>query len=48
LYFGVEDHVDYHQPSDSFAGIHPDFYQATVRLILKSLLALDTALLEKP
>jgi Zn-dependent M28 family amino/carboxypeptidase len=48
LYFGVEDHVDYHQPSDSFAGIHPAFYQATVRLILKSLLALDTALLDKP
>ena len=47
LYFGVEDHVDYHQPSDSFAGIHPVFYQATVRLILKSLLALDAALLEK-
>ena len=48
LYFGVEDHVDYHQVSDSFAGIHPAFYQATVRLILKSILALDTALLEKP
>lgn len=48
LYFGVEDHVDYHQPSDSFAGIHPAFYEATVRLILKSLLALDAALLEKP
>ena len=47
LYFGVEDHVDYHQPSDSFAGIHPAFYQATVRLILKSLLALDATLLEK-
>ena len=48
LYFGVEDHVDYHQVSDSFAGIHPAFYQATVRLILKSILALDAALLEKP
>ena len=48
LYFGVEDHVDYHKVSDSFAGIHPDFYQATVRLILKSLVALDKALLEKP
>jgi Zn-dependent M28 family amino/carboxypeptidase len=48
LYFGVEDHVDYHKVSDSFAGIHPAFYQATVRLILKSLVALDKALLEKP
>ena len=48
LYFGVEDHVDYHQVNDSFAGIHPAFYQGTVRLILKSILALDAALLEKP
>ena len=48
LYFGVEDHVDYHQVSDSFAGIHPTFYQGTVRLILKSILALDASLLEKP
>jgi hypothetical protein len=47
LYFGVEDHVDYHRPSDSFAGIHPEFYKATVKLILKSLLALDKGLLEK-
>jgi Zn-dependent M28 family amino/carboxypeptidase len=46
LYFGVEDHVDYHRPSDSFAGIHPEFYKATVNLILKSLLALDKSLLE--
>ncbi len=47
LYFGVEDHVDYHRPSDSFAEIHPEFYKATVKLILKSLLALDESLLEK-
>ncbi len=47
LYFGVEDHVDYHRPSDSFVGIHPEFYKATVKLILKSLLALDENLLEK-
>ena len=47
LYFGVEDHVDYHRPSDSFAGVHPEFYIATVKLILKSLIALDKSLLEK-
>ena len=47
LYFGVEDHLDYHRPSDSFAGIHPEFYKATVKLILKSLLALDNELLER-
>lgn len=47
LYFGVEDHADYHRPSDSFSGIHPEFYKATVSLILKSLLALDKSLLVK-
>ena len=26
LYFGVEDHPGYHQPSDDFAAITPDFY----------------------
>ena len=47
LFFGVEDHVDYHQPSDSFEKIHPEFYKSTVELILKSLLALDHQLLKK-
>lgn len=47
LYFGVEDHIDYHQPSDSFEKIHPEFYKSTVELILKSLLALDHQLLKK-
>lgn len=48
LYFGVEDHADYHQPSDEFARIHPEFYVDTVNLLLKALLALDRELLEKP
>lgn len=47
LYFGVEDHEDYHKPSDSFDKIHPEFYVSTVELILKSLLALDRQLLKK-
>lgn len=41
LYFGVEDHVDYHKPSDEFKNIHPDFYINAVNLILKCVLALD-------
>ena len=48
IYFGVEDHADYHKPSDEFARIHPTFYVDTVNLILKALLALDRELLEKP
>lgn len=48
LYFGVEDHADYHQMSDEFSRIHPEFYVDTVNLLLKALLALDRNLLEKP
>lgn len=46
LYFGVEDHIDYHKPSDEFKNIQPQFYINAVNLVLKSLIALDTELLE--
>lgn len=45
IYFGVEDHPDYHQPSDSFENIDPVFYVNAVNLILKCTLALDAELL---
>lgn len=41
IYFGVEDHVDYHKPSDEFENIQPEFYINAVNLILKCVLALD-------
>ncbi|MFN3998779.1 M28 family peptidase [Algoriphagus sp.] len=41
LYFGVEDHVDYHKPSDEFKNIQPEFYINAVNLVLKCVLALD-------
>lgn len=44
VYFGVEDHVDYHKPSDEFKNIQPEFYTGAVDLILKCILALDTEL----
>lgn len=46
LYFGVEDHVDYHKPSDEFENIQPQFFINAVNLVLKSLLSLDRELLE--
>jgi Zn-dependent M28 family amino/carboxypeptidase len=46
LYFGVEDHVDYHRPSDEVKNIQPQFYINAVNLVLKSLLALDQDLLK--
>jgi Zn-dependent M28 family amino/carboxypeptidase len=44
IYFGVEDHKDYHRPSDEFKNIDPDFYTNAVNLILKCTLALDEKL----
>lgn len=34
LYFGVEDHADYHQVSDEFSRIQPSFYYQSVLSIL--------------
>jgi Zn-dependent M28 family amino/carboxypeptidase len=34
LYFGVEDHKDYHQPTDDFEFIQPEFYAKAVTVII--------------
>lgn len=47
LYFGVEDHEDYHKPSDEFKNIQPEFYVNAANLILKCILALDTNLYQE-
>lgn len=44
IYFGVEDHKDYHQPSDNFEGINQGFFVASANLILKCIIALDKEL----
>lgn len=44
IYFGVEDHPDYHKPSDSFENIDQQFYVNAVNLILKCTLAFDAEL----
>jgi len=44
IYFGVEDHKDYHKPSDSFENIEQKFYVNAVKLILASVLELDKQL----
>ena len=41
LYFGVEDHVDYHKPSDDFENINPNFFYSASTAILKSIISLD-------
>jgi len=47
IYFGVEDHEDYHRPTDTFENIHPEFYVNAVQLILQAIVKLDKDLLEK-
>jgi Zn-dependent M28 family amino/carboxypeptidase len=44
VYFGVEDHQDYHQPTDVFARIQPKFFVNAVSTIVDAVIALDANL----
>lgn len=41
IYFGVEDHEDYHKITDTFERIDKDFYYEAVNLIINGIKALD-------
>jgi len=41
IYFGVEDHPDYHRPTDDFEKIDQEFYVKAVETVIESLRALD-------
>ncbi|AWO01525.1 peptidase M20 [Chitinophaga alhagiae] len=41
LYFGVEDHPDYHQPSDEFSRINPRFFYQAAQSILDVVKAMN-------
>lgn len=41
VYFGVEDHENYHKHTDDFDTIPQDFYKASVQLILNAVIAFD-------
>ena len=41
LYFGEEDHKDYHQPTDDFENIQPKFYITAVNSIISIFATLD-------
>lgn len=47
IYFGVEDHEDYHQPSDVFENINQEFYVDAVKLIIQVVENYDAFLAEK-
>lgn len=44
LYFGVADHADYHQPSDTFERINQDFYVKVASLLVDVAATLDRKL----
>ena len=44
LYFGVEDHKDYHQPTDEYRNINKDFFYGASQAILNSVIRIDKAL----
>lgn len=44
VYFGVEDHADYHQPTDTADKINPQFFFQAATTILDAVTALDRAL----
>ena len=44
VYLGVEDHPDYHRPTDDFEGVDPGEYMNALRAALLTVLALDEAL----
>lgn len=43
IYFGVEDHPDYHTPNDTFERIQPSFYYQATRIILQFLKNVNNA-----
>ncbi|WP_162342633.1 M28 family peptidase [Cyclobacterium salsum] len=46
IYFGVDDHKDYHQPSDTFENIQQEFYTKACDLILDTLIGIDQSITE--
>lgn len=44
LYFGVEDHDDYHQPTDTADKVNPQFFGDVADMIVETVITLDRAL----
>lgn len=44
VYFGVEDHPDYHRATDDFERVNPTFFVNAVRTVLAAVIALDEGL----
>ncbi|NHE59470.1 M28 family peptidase [Cyclobacterium plantarum] len=44
IYFGVEDHRDYHQPTDTFENIQQDFFIQASEMILETIIGIDQSI----
>ncbi len=44
LYFGVEDHKDYHQPSDDFSSVPQDFFNRSIQTVVMAAEQVDNQL----
>ncbi len=44
IYFGVEDHPDYHRPTDDFEKVNQSFYHRSVEVIIRAIRAFDNGL----
>ena len=44
VYFGVEDHPEYHKPTDDFATVPQDFFKRSVATVVQASLALEKEL----
>ncbi|MDB5121679.1 MAG: hypothetical protein JWN56_2897 [Sphingobacteriales bacterium] len=44
IYFGVEDHKDYHKPTDEYQNINRDFFYGAANAILNSIIRIDKKL----
>jgi len=44
VYFGVEDHPEYHKPTDDFATVPQDFFKRSVATVVQASLALEREL----
>jgi Zn-dependent M28 family amino/carboxypeptidase len=48
LYFGVEDHRDYHRPTDDFENLSPEFFVRAAETVLAAVELLDAELPDRP
>ena len=43
IYFGVEDHADYHKPSDTVDKVNPVFFNGAIQIVTKAVSTIDRA-----